>query len=101
MHDGHPIEPVIVAGLSHSEDARTIPQQRTSQPGGDIPWMTINTEKKKAIYLQQYVTEPSEKLLLPFTSALHASGLSSAFLVKFAAILAGGAVTMNAPRGAV
>lgn len=37
MHDGHPIEPVLVAGVPHREDARPVPQQRALQPAGNIP----------------------------------------------------------------
>lgn len=35
VHDGHPIEPVLVAGVSHREDAWAITQQRALQPAGD------------------------------------------------------------------
>lgn len=37
VHDGHPIEPVLIAGVPHGEDARPITQQRALQPAGNIP----------------------------------------------------------------
>lgn len=37
VHDGHPIEPVLVAGVPHREDARPITQQRALQPARNIP----------------------------------------------------------------
>lgn len=37
VHDGHPIEPVLVAGLAQGEDARAITQQSALQPAGDVP----------------------------------------------------------------
>lgn len=35
VHDGHPIEPVLVAGVSHREDAGAVTQQRALQPAGN------------------------------------------------------------------
>lgn len=37
VHDGHPIEPVLVAGVAHGKDAWAITQQYALQPAGNIP----------------------------------------------------------------
>lgn len=37
VHDGHPIKPVLVAGVSHGEDAGAVTQQCALQPAGNSP----------------------------------------------------------------
>lgn len=44
VHDGHPIEPVLVAGVAHGKDAWAITQQYALQPAGNIPCVRRNTE---------------------------------------------------------
>lgn len=47
VHDGHPIEPVLVAGFAHGEDARAIAQQSALQPAGDVPCAPENANSPK------------------------------------------------------
>lgn len=37
VHDGHPIEPVVVAGGPHRKDTGAIAQQGPLQPAGNTP----------------------------------------------------------------
>lgn len=44
VYYGHAVKPVLVAGLTHSEDARAIAQQRALQPTGNVPFkININS----------------------------------------------------------
>lgn len=88
VHDGHPIEPVLVAGVSHREDARAITQQCALQPAGDVACNrnVVFLLLKQAVRIYWWVNYAS-KVLLPLTSALRSSGLSTAFTVKFVVML--------------
>lgn len=88
VHDGHPIEPVLVAGVSHREDAWAITQQRALQPAGDgaCNHDVVFLLFKQAVWMYWWVNFAS-KVLLPLTSALRSSGLSTAFTVKFVVML--------------
>lgn len=96
VHDGHPIEPVLVAGFAHGEDARAITQQSALQPAGDVPCAPENDPNTYAVpslrvslLLKLKLGEKKKKRVAsPFTSAFCGSGLSSAFLVKLVDMVA-------------
>lgn len=45
VYDGHPVEPVVVAGFPNREDTGAITQQCTLQPVGNLPY-TTNKQRK-------------------------------------------------------
>lgn len=104
VHDGHPIEPVLVAGFAHGEDARAIAQQSPLQPAGDVPCAPEYANSPKTYAVPSLRVSLLLKLKLekrvasPFTSAFCGSGLSSAFLVKLVDMVARRAVVMSARR---
>lgn len=104
VHDGHAVEPVLVAGLAHGEETRAIAQQSALQPAGNVPCAKENAqgcnrltclgvngteilgrkkEKKRKAWRKEEVASP-------FTSAFCGSGCSSAFLVKSTGMVAHG-----------
>lgn len=85
VHDGHPIEPVLVAGVAHGQDARAVPQQRAPQPARHDPCATTSGEKHREVRGASDRAQPvggSQAGAPPLTSARCASGLSAAFLQK-------------------
>ena len=91
MHDGHPIEPVLIAGVAQGQDARAVPQQRAPQPAGHVPCGTTTSGEKHREVSRvsdgaQPVGDPRAQMGRaggpPLTSAGCASGLSSVFLLK-------------------
>lgn len=52
VHDGHAVEPVLVAGLAHGEETRAIAQQCALQPAGNVP-CAIENAKGAAVDISQ------------------------------------------------
>lgn len=92
VHEGHAVEPVLVAGLAHGEQTRAIAQQCALQPAGNVPCAKENAngaivgifESEKSLTGR----EVAEEVVSPFTSAFWGSGCSSAFLVKSTGMVA-------------
>lgn len=92
VHEGHAVEPVLVAGLAHGEQTRAIAQQCALQPAGNVPCAKENAngaivgnfESERSLTGR----EMAEEVVSPFTSAFWGSGCSSAFLVKSTGMVA-------------